>query len=217
MGGLYLFYYFIAVSSSIISVLRSWDLRLPFTHTNNNTYFSNVKPTNSTTADPTTLNGSRPRGIISLAQGTGPTAGLLFALAADTHIHTYSTSPTLNPLSSHTFSHENMQTNSFYVRIATSPCGRWLASGGAQAGSAFLYDIGNAARMSTAYGYKGHSSGVQLRGQTGEVAAVDWADGILATCADDGTVRVWRPDEEVKRRCAKDPEGLKWDYAWSVG
>lgn len=91
-------------------------------------------------------------------------------------------------------------------------------SGGAGAGSAFLYDIGNAARMSSAPSeYEEHPRGVQLRGQIGEVAAVDWADGMLATCADDGTVRVWRPDGDVMRRCAKNPEELKWEYAWPVG
>jgi denticleless len=186
------------------------------THTNSKPP-SKQKPTSSTTIDPTTVNGSRPRGIISLTQGTGPTAGLLFALAADSRIHTYSTSQTLNPVSTHVYSHPNMQTNSFYVRIATSPCGQWLASGGAEAGSAFLYDIGNAGRIYSTSEYDGQSGGVQLRGHTGEVAAVDWAGGTLATCADDGTVRVWRPDEDVKRRCAKDPEESKWEYAWSVG
>jgi denticleless len=108
-----------------------------------------------------------------------------------------------------------MQTNSFYVRVATSPCGNWLASGGAAAGSAFLYDVGNAARA--LYSPPPYSRGIQLRGQTGEVAAVDWADGMLATCADDGTVRVWRPDSDTYTKCVKDPEESKWDWAWSVG
>lgn len=80
----------------------------------------------------------------------------------------------------------------------------------------FLYDIGNAGRMSAPV-VSSEYEGVQLRGQGGEVAAVDWADGMLATCADDGTVRVWRPDEEVKSRCEKDPEESRWEYAWSVG
>lgn len=112
-----------------------------------------------------------------------------------------------------------MQTNSFYVRAATSPCGRWLATGGAAAGSAFLYDVSNASRASAFSSpsmYEGHSKGVQLRGQTGDVVAVDWADGMLATCADDGTVRVWRPDGDTYRKCVKDPEESKWDWAWSV-
>lgn len=126
----------------------------------------------------------------------------------------------LNPLTSQTYSHENMHTNSFYVRLSTSPCGRWLACGGAAAGSAFLYDVSNAYR-SAAYPtlsspFEGHSRSVQIQGQTGEVSALDWADsGTLATCADDGTVRVWRPDVEVWRQCIQNPEDCKWEWAYS--
>lgn len=107
-----------------------------------------------------------------------------------------------------------MKTNSFYVRLATSPCGSWLASGGAAAGSVFLYDISNTPKA--AMSPCPQPNGVQLRGQSGEVAALDWADGMLATCADDGTVRVWRSDEEAYSACKKDPEEAKWDWAWSV-
>ena len=56
---------------------------------------------------------------------------------------------------------------------------------------------------------------MELRGQTGEVGAMDWADGMLATCADDGTVRVWRPDVDVARQCAEDPEEMKWSWSWA--
>lgn len=59
--------------------------------------------------------------------------------------------------------------------------------------------------------------GVELQGQSGEVGAVDWAEGMLASCADDGTVRVWRPDLEVYRECEGDPERMKWDYCWAWG
>lgn len=101
-----------------------------------------------------------------------------------------------------------MATNSFYVRTAVSPCGRWLASGGA-GGSAFLFDIGAGGSE------LGCMEGVELRGQEGEVGTVDWADGAVATCADDGTVRVWRPDIERFRLCAENPDEAKWD--WSRG
>lgn len=187
------------------------------------------RPTFSTTIDPTVFNGSRPRGIINLIQGTGPTAGLFFALAADARIHTYSSSlASLNPVTTDTYTHANMQTNSFYVRVALSPCGRWLASGGAAAGSAFVYDVSNAHSASTysphsnSAPFAGHSRGVQLRGQSGEVGAVDWAmdegmGGMLATCADDGTVRTWRANPDVALLCGKDPEEAKWDWAFAVG
>lgn len=128
----------------------------------------------------------------------------------------------MEPITTETYGHESMQTNSFYVRVAMSPCGRWLASGGARAGSAFLWDVSNASRASafshSSSPYRGHERGVQLRGQAGDVVAVDWAaDGVLATCADDGTVRVWRADVDVHRHCVEDPEEAKWDWAWAVG
>lgn len=77
----------------------------------------------------------------------------------------------------------------------------------------FLYDVSNAARP---MGPHAAAVGVELRGQAGEVGAVDWADGMLASCADDGTVRVWRPDIDAYRRCLQDVDEAKWDWAWSV-
>jgi denticleless len=166
--------------------------------------------------DPTTLHGSRrPRGITSLTPGTGPTTGLLFALGADSRIHTYDL-PTLEPLTSNQYTHENMQTNSFYVRLAASPCGRWLASGcGGNNGSVFLYDVSHASR--TAMVRFGGSRAVELRGQCGEVGAVDWAEGVLASCADDGTVRAWRPDVGIYKECERDTEEGRWGWSWAVG
>ena len=103
-------------------------------------------------------------------------------------------------------------TNSFYVRIAVSPCGRWLASGSSK-GSVFLYDVGagerNRARQSS-------EIGVELNGQMGEVGALDWADGQLATCADDGTVRIWRPDYDVYSKCIEDPKEARWDWNFAM-
>lgn len=191
--------------------MRLWDLRAPLARKQPP---AKLKCTDETSIDPTIFNGSRPRGIVSVAQGTGPTAGLLFALAADSRIHPYSAHSSLDPFTSQVYEHGNMKTNSFYVRVATSPCGRWLASGATAAGSVFLYDISNTYRG--ALDASPPVKGVQLTGQTGEVAALDWADGVLATCADDGTVRVWRADEETYSRCQKDPDESKWEWAWSA-
>lgn len=56
--------------------------------------------------------------------------------------------------------------------------------------------------------------GVELKGQDGEVSGVDWADSTLATCADDGTVRVWRPDIENHHECSDNPV-LASEWAWA--
>ncbi|KAE9385670.1 WD40 repeat-like protein [Gymnopus androsaceus JB14] len=146
--------------------------------------------------DPTTSHGSRrARGILSLTAGLGPSSGLLFALGADSRIHTYSASSlTALPIS---FTDPNMCVNgSFYLSSAVSPCGRWLASGGGK--STFLFER------------------VELKAQLGEVYAVDWAEGMIASCADDRTVRVWRPDVEVYRNCLETPDESKWRWSWAT-
>ncbi|KIJ70351.1 hypothetical protein HYDPIDRAFT_122064 [Hydnomerulius pinastri MD-312] len=205
---------------SFDGILNLWDLRQPAPEgrsTRSPKKPSVLSPFCSSPADPTTFNGSRrPRGISSLCAGSGPTASLLFALGADSRLHTYS-SPSLIPLEADT--HQNLKT-SFYVRLASSPCGRWLASGCAgKSGSLFLFDVSNAARVSATPYARGCteslSAAVELRGQTGEIGAVDWANDMVATCADDGTVRVWRPNQEVYQKCLSDPEEERWNWSWS--
>lgn len=160
-----------------------------------------------------------------MTAGTGVTAGLLFALSNDSRIHTYDMT-TLEPLSGHTsgpetdvwsYTHENMHTNSFYIRLAMSPCGKWLASGGARNGSAYLFDVSGStrARIQPSLYADGRGRGIELNGQKGEVGAVDWASGNLATCADDGTVRMWRPDMERYRECQAQSEDMSWHWCWA--
>ena len=190
-------------------------------------------PLYTSSSDPTTYGGTRrARGITALTQGSGPTADLLYALGIDSRVHTYSALD-LEPLSGcapptvlgvpvedpYAHTHARMQTNSFYVKLAASPCGRWLASGNAADGQAYVFDVASKASAARARevgaGRSEWEGGVELRGQTGEVGAMDWAEGMLAMCADDGTVRVWRPDIEVARRCAEDPGEMKWEWSWA--
>lgn len=195
----------------VFSILNLWDLRLPVPDDPKRQMTS---PSASSPDDATTMNGScRPRGISSLCAGTGPTSDLLFALGADSWLYTYS-SPSLIPLEAETY--PNLR-SSFYVRLARSPCGRWLASGcSGKNGSSFLFDVSNAARLSASpYSKQSLAAAVELRGQTGEVGAVDWANEMLATCADDGTVRVWRPNYDVYQKCLSDPDAERWNWSWS--
>lgn len=194
------------------SILRCWDLRVQTSKRTRSTKHKVPTCIYSSPIDPTTLRGSRrPRGIVSLTSGSGPTAGLLFGLGADSRIHTYAF-PSLSPQPCE-FGDQDLQASSFYVGIAVSPCGQWLASGSAgKEGRGFLFDVSNACRPSHAR----EGTGVGFRGQMGEVGAVDWAQGMLATCADDGTVRVWRPDVEVHNHCVEEPEESKWDWSWST-
>ncbi|OSC98732.1 WD40 repeat-like protein [Trametes coccinea BRFM310] len=226
--------YGVISSCSSDGILNLWDVRLPSSNTRSRSKkAAKQRPMPLfTSPDPTTYGGTRrARGITTLASGTGPTAALVFGLGSDSRVHTYAL-PSLAPLSGlltfpstpgdaeaaedpHAFFHPRMKTTSFYVRMATSPCGRWLAAGGIAEGRAYLYDIAAAGRARDA-GRGWWGSGVELRGHTGEVGAMDWADGMLATCGDDGTVRVWRPDLDISRQCEADPEEMQWNWAWAT-
>ncbi|KAG1718237.1 WD40-repeat-containing domain protein [Suillus occidentalis] len=205
-------------SGSFDGILHYWDLRLPSDKSSKRSPKKpSYKPLFSSTMDPTTFHSARCRGITSMSRGSGPSAGLLFALGADSRLYIYSY-PTLTPV--RTESHPSLQTNSFYVRLATSPCGRWLASGStSRAGSLFLFDISNAGRVAPSYGKRADepiSPTVRFSGQSGEIGAVDWARDMVASCADDGTVRIWRPDLEVYQNCISNSEEQKWDWFWST-
>lgn len=195
--------------------MRLWDLRV---------LTSRAKLTKSaklakerSPADPTVLQGSsRPRGIVSLAQGTGPTAGLIFGLGADSRIHAYNVR-SLDPVPDMGYGHENMRANSFYVGMSLSPCGRWLATGGGVTvsnpkGSVFLYDVSFAGCVK----YRRANAGVQLQSQQSEVGGIDWAENMLASCADDGTVRIWRPDIVTYRDCLEHPDESRWHWSWAL-
>ena len=162
--------------------------------------------------DPTVLNASpRPRGVACLALGSGPTANAIFGLSTDSKIHTYNASGAIDtPLQTaqihdkyNTYSHEQMYAKSFYVRVAVSSCGRWLACGGSN-GSAFLFDVASDVPRDA----------VEIKGQMGEIGALDWAEDQLATCADDGTVRIWRPNMSMQREYVNDANNARW--SWSL-
>ena len=222
-------------ATTLRRILHLWDLRQPTTpkHKKPRTTKTRPTPIYTSSCDPTTYGGTRrPRGITALTPGSGPTAGLLYALSIDSRVHTYSALD-LEPLSGYippttlgeqgldpyAHAHARMQTNSFYVKLAASPCGRWLASGNAEDGRAYVFDVASKASVArareVAAGQCEWEGGVELRGQTGEVGAMDWAEGMLAMCADDGTVRIWRPDAEVARRCAEDPGKMMWEWSWA--
>jgi len=216
-------------SGSVDGIIRHWDLLMPDMIKRSGARKPNPKGTSTdqSSIDPTTYQGTRrPRGISSLSVGTGPSAGFLFALSNDSLVHTYNIS-TLEPQSGritdpHTdpwsYGHHTMRTSSFNVRAALSPCGQWLASGGVSNGSVYLFDVsgGSASRWSTEESDLSRRKGVQLCGQTGEVGVVDWADGMLASCADDGTIRVWRQDVEKYHQCQTEPTEMRWNWKWAV-
>jgi denticleless len=87
-------------------------------------------------------------------------------------IHSYTL-----PLSVHSdasmcnqLSHPGLFVNSFYVKLAISPCGSWLASG-SSGGGIYLWDV--ASRPSH------QRKAVELKSAGQEVSAVDWAGDMV--------------------------------------
>ena len=80
---------------------------------------------------------------------------------------------------------------SFYVKTAFSPCGTHLASG-SRDGEVYVW-----------HADRPRAPPAALAGHAGEVSAVDWSPaefGCLASCADDGTARVWAVDRAAGDR-----------------
>lgn len=159
-----------------------------------------------------------------MTQGTGPTKGLIFAMATHGGIHTYSdTASSIGPSHLHEYRHSNMQSRWFLSRISLSPCGRWLAAGSEEE-NAFLYDVSNAHAIST---YAGRSDIIEHATRAVEICepsdylilSVDWAHGgTLATSSSGGHVRIWRPDDDTMEMLRHDPKSAwrHWAYTTDV-
>ena len=87
-----------------------------------------------------------------------------------------------------TISQPEFMNKSFYSKSELSPCGRFLLSG-ASIADAFIWDLDSSGAQSTpVYRLSSHDK---------EVSCVAWNQsdpGLLATCSDDSTVRIWRAD-----------------------
>ena len=134
----------------------------------------------------------------------------------------------------HVFSSPSFVSSSFYVRLAISPCGRYLAAGSSGSGyNTHIWDL-KTQRSSRLYG-ETKEAGVVLKGHTGEVGGVDWAGDTvrknshptyskteipvcqLATCGDDYLVRLWRPNAHTSNaaRLSEDNEcKWRWSGTW---
>lgn len=64
--------------------------------------------------------------------------------------------------------HPNLTVRSFYVKLAISPCGRWLASGSSNGGT-YIWDVNDPLT----------STPVELISSTKEVGALDWSNDMV--------------------------------------
>ena len=148
----------------------------------------------------------RPHGIVCLA--VDPAHGRVLASSTDNTIYLYDTvrqtKGGVPRLSGEVSRLTGVLIDSFYVKAAFSPDGRFVVSGSSDS-SVYLFE----ARLeSPAHGMtpapnsfslrpqvdRPAKPALALRGHCGEVTGVDWCRGdfcTLASCSDDTTVRVW--------------------------
>lgn len=85
----------------------------------------------------------------------------------------------------HTFSASSLLSSSFYVRMAISPCGRYLSCGNSGNGyGTHIFDV-SAPSARRVYGETKRASAI-LRGHTHEVGGIDWANDAVSRTINPG-------------------------------
>ena len=107
----------------------------------------------------------RPRGITSIALGTNDS--MIYGLGTDGIVHSYLTR-TLQASPSLPSPSPTVASLQFTYKLATSPCGRWLATGSAD-GRAYLYDISSDHNAR-------EQAPVALHGHKEHVMGLNWAN-----------------------------------------
>ncbi|CAG8508472.1 13774_t:CDS:1 [Funneliformis caledonium] len=158
----------LASSGASDSIIKYWDLR-------------NQDASNSPIPTQISINGSvakRPHGISDLILDKSGTR--LYANSTDNYIYMYDA--TNLGASIGCFTSPNYRCSSFYVRLACSPDGRYIASGSSDK-SIYIWEVD-------------FPSGdpVILRAHENEVTSLNWSKDIetFASCSDDTTLRIWR-------------------------
>lgn len=167
----------LASSGSSDSAVRVWDLRKAHSRRVNPAWCDS---NDEHVAERVAASGSRPYGVSSLTLSDD--GRMLYALSTDSQIHALSSNSLSSPFPHEikSFSHPFLSCGSFYVRLAVSPCSRYLASGSSD-GSIVLFDT-----------HGSGTDGVRLvGGHEQEVSGLDWGRDTLASCSDDLLVRVW--------------------------
>ncbi|KAH9121715.1 hypothetical protein LEN26_010554 [Aphanomyces euteiches] len=155
-------------SGAVDGMVKFWDLR---------TLSEDVDCLKQVRAFSCLNSSGRRYGISSLALDHTKTK--LLVSAASNDIFLYDLMRTMDDPIAKYYGHKN---SSFYVKSGFSPDGNFIVSGSVDQ-NVYIWDV--------------HSSGAPaavLRGHQGEVSSVAWCKSDftkIASCSDDGTVRVW--------------------------
>ncbi|RXK34961.1 hypothetical protein M231_07775 [Tremella mesenterica] len=175
----------LASGGSFDGIVKLWDLRFTPDIKNDSNSSSSCTPL-GILPDPTLIPGRRSRSINSLVES--PTTGDLYALCGDSQIHTlrpsaYSQEGDSIAILPQKYSDPSLLVSSFYVKMAVSSDGKYLASGSCQRGLMTWQVNPKGCERATRFG----------DGKKKEVCAVDWGHELLAGTTEDSETRIWRP------------------------
>ncbi|KAJ1997421.1 hypothetical protein GGI04_005412 [Coemansia thaxteri] len=148
----------------------------------------------------------RSRGTSSLS--LDPDGTRLYAACNDNRVYVHNALALGSP--SAQLEAPEFECSSFNIATSMSPCGHYLAAGSAS-GNVVVWEL-------DAYGRSSSGRRAVLQGHLKEAGCVAWYPGKertqLATCGDDGTMRLWDIDAEQAVSARLDPmKKFRWGFA----
>ncbi|PIA14928.1 WD40 repeat-like protein [Coemansia reversa NRRL 1564] len=180
----------IASAGSTSEVVKYWDVRM--------------KAAPRASALPTPVASSlllsstrRSRGTSSLV--LDPDGTRLYTACNDNRLYVHNALAPGLPIAQ--LSAPEFECQSFNIGSAASPCGRHIAAGSSN-GSVVVWELDR-------FGYSSSGRRAVLQGHTKEAGCIAWYPGKdrtqLATCGDDGILRIWEEDQMLADSARTDP------------
>ncbi|CED84570.1 mRNA export protein (contains WD40 repeats) [Phaffia rhodozyma] len=193
------------------SVVKLWDLRMHGSYSSKSPSVP-IQESGESTGEKGLSSWKRSYGVSSLV--LGKEGDVIYSLRTDNTIHTYTPYDLSTPLSQ-TYTHPLLRT-SFYTRLALSSCGRYLTSG-STSGKVHIWEVGGGlTRTLSAKESEGivlNTSGAGAAAGAFETTGVSWGSQGFASCADNSTVRMWRPNVEIAEFLRTDPLRASWNWS----
>ncbi|KAL8280177.1 hypothetical protein RQP46_007507 [Phenoliferia psychrophenolica] len=182
----------LASSGSSDSLVKVWDLRKSHKRRVNPEHLESNEDAVAETGT------ARPHGISNMA--LSPNGQKIFALSTDSRVYAFDALNLTQPEPLGVYSHPKASCGTFYVRLALSPCSRYLATGSSD-GAAYVWDTeGNG------------KDAVRVVGHEKEVSGLDWGHETMATCSDDELVRVWSFKQGIAQQAREEKE-VRWRWS----
>ncbi|KAJ2161307.1 hypothetical protein GGF46_001568 [Coemansia sp. RSA 552] len=189
----------IASAGSTSEVIRFWDVR------------ARAAPRASALPTPVASThlpaaARRSRGIASLALDAD--GSRLYAACNDSRVHVHNALAPGSPVAR--LAAPEFECQRFSITAAASPCGRRVAAGSSN-GDVVVWELDS-------FGQNSSARRAVLQGHAKEAGCVAWYPGRdrtqLATCGDDGTLRLWDENPSLAESARSDPaRSCTWGFS----